>query len=147
MKIQQISLFLENRPAHLKHPCDALADAGIDIRTLSLADAEHFGILRLIVAQWQEAKQVLEDAGCAVRVDEVVALEISDEVGGLARVLGILEGGDHNIEYMYAFTSGPNDKAIMIMRFHNTDGALATLEAAEINVLDPISLLKDNGEQ
>ncbi|BAU57401.1 amino acid-binding protein [Halorhodospira halochloris] len=142
MKIQQLSLFLENQPAHLKHPCDALAAAGINIRTLSLADSEQFGILRLIVPQWQQAKQVLEEAGCAVRVDEVVALEINDEVGGLAKVLGTLESGGHNIEYMYAFTSGPSGKAIMIMRFNDTDGAITTLEGAQINVLDSVSLFE-----
>lgn len=142
MKIKQLSLFLENQPAHLKHPCAALAKAGINIRTLSLADAEQFGILRLIVPQWEQARQILADAGCAVRVDEVVALEISDEVGGLAQVLGILESGGHNIEYMYAFTSGPTGKAIMIMRFNDTDGAIATLEEAGINVLDSVSLFE-----
>ncbi|MBK1733843.1 amino acid-binding protein [Halorhodospira abdelmalekii] len=143
MKIQQLSLFLENRPSHLKHPCEVLAQTGINIRTLSLADAERFGILRLIVSEWERAREVLEAAGCAVRVDEVVALEVSDETGGLAQVLGMLESGGHNVEYMYAFTLRRTEKAVLIMRFDDTDAAIATLAARGVSVLDPVTLFSD----
>ena len=141
MKFKQLSLFLENKPAHLKHPCDVLAEAGINILTLCLADAQQFGILRLIVPDWEQAKDVLEKAGCAVRVDEVAALEIADEPGGLARVLSVIEAGGHNLEYMYAFTFGRGEKAVLFMRFDDTGAAIATLQAGGVKVLDPVKFL------
>lgn len=143
MKFKQLSLFLENKPAHLKHPCEALAKAGINILTLCLADAQQFGILRLILPDWERAKAVLEDAGCAVRVDEVVALEVSDEPGGLAGVLSVIEAGGHNLEYMYAFTFGSGEKAVLFMRFDDTDAAITTLLDGGVNVLDPVKLLPE----
>ena len=141
MKFKQLSLFLENKPAHLKHPCDVLAKADINILTLCLADAEQFGILRLIVADWEEAKAALESAGCVVRVDEVIALEVPDQPGGLANVLNVIEQGGHNLEYMYAFTFGRVGRAVLFMRFEDTDGAIATLQSGGINVLDPVEFL------
>ena len=78
MKLQQLSLFLENRPGQIKLPCQALGKAGIDILTLSLADTQQFGILRLIVKEPDEARKVLEAAGCVVKVNEVLAIEVQD---------------------------------------------------------------------
>lgn len=140
MKLTQLSLFLENKPAHLKVPCRALADAGISIMTLSLADTEQFGILRLIVRDWQQAKDVLENAGCVVNTTEVVAVEVQDQPGGLAGLLEIIEKAGINIEYMYAFTFGRGDQAILIFRFENPDEAVAKLQAAGVGVVDDITL-------
>ncbi len=140
MKLTQLSLFLENKPAHLKVPCRALADAGISIMTLSLADTEQFGILRLIVRDWQQAKEVLENAGCVVNTTEVVAVEVQDQPGGLAGLLEIIEKAGINIEYMYAFTFGRGDQAILIFRFENPDEAVAKLQAAGVGVVDDITL-------
>lgn len=141
MKFKQLSLFLENQPAHLKQPCTILADAGINIRTLSLADADQFGILRLIVADWERAKRVLEEAGCAVRVDDVVGLEVPDERGGMAQVLSVLERGGHNVLYTYAFTFGTEGRAVLFMRFDDPDAAIDTLQDGGITVLDPAQWL------
>ncbi|MGI6460018.1 MAG: ACT domain-containing protein [Candidatus Hydrogenedentales bacterium] len=140
MKLTQLSLFLENKPAHLKVPCRALADAGISIMTLSLADTEQFGILRLIVRDWQQAKEVLENAGCVVNTTEVVAVEVQDQPGGLAGLLEIIEKAGINIEYMYAFTFGRGDRAILIFRFENPDEAVTKLQAAGVGVVDDITL-------
>ncbi|MFP4147546.1 MAG: amino acid-binding protein [Halorhodospira sp.] len=141
MTFKQLSLFLENRPSQLKQPCQILAEAGINIRTLSLADADQFGILRLIVADWAQAKRVLEEAGCAVRVDDVVGLEVPDERGGMARVLSVLEQGGHNVLYTYAFTFGTADRAVLFMRFEEPEAAIATLRAGGVQVLDPVQWL------
>ena len=81
MKLQQLSLFIENRPGHLGAPLEALAAAGINLVTLSLADTAQFGILRLIVRDWERAKQVLERAGWVVNVTEVVAVDVVDRPG------------------------------------------------------------------
>ncbi|MFP4356641.1 MAG: ACT domain-containing protein [Phycisphaerae bacterium] len=140
MKITQLSVFLENKPGRLSEPCQILADAGINILTLSLADTEQFGIMRLIVEDWAKAKNVLTAAGSVVNVTEVVATEVDDRPGGLARLLGTLESAEINIEYMYAFTFRRADKAILIFRFEDPDAAVEVLRAKDINVIDPVEL-------
>ena len=88
-------------------PCRLLARAGINIRTLSLADTQHFGILRLIVSDWQPGHRICsKQAGYVVNVTEVVAVEVPDRPGGLADVLEAFDGTAINIEYMYAFPFG-----------------------------------------
>ena len=136
MKIQQLSIFAENKPGHMIAPCRLLADAGIDIRALSLADAQRFGILRLIVSDWQRAKTLLEQAGTVVTVTQVVLVEVPDRPGGLAEGLALMEGTSINIEYMYAFPFGRESKAVLIFRFDQPDEAIARLQSGGINVLD-----------
>lgn len=143
MKLQQLSLFSENKPGHVIAPCRLLAREGIDIRALSLADTQRFGILRMIVSDWQQAKSLLEAAGSAVKVTEVVAVEVPDRPGGLADVLSLFEGSSINIEYMYAFPFRRGEKAVLVFRFDEPDAAIERLQVAGINVLDGGAL--DNG--
>jgi hypothetical protein len=103
MKLKQLSLFLENRPGQLRAPCEALAAAGIDLLTMSLADTAQFGILRFIVRDPERAMAVLEEAGMVVRVTEVVPVEVENEPGGLAEVLARIEEAGLGVEYMYDF--------------------------------------------
>jgi hypothetical protein len=140
MKIHQLSLFLENQPGQLIDPCRLLAGAGIDVRTLSLADTERFGILRLIVSDWKNAAAVLEKAGYAVNVTEVVALEVPDRPGGLAELMDLLEASSINIEYMYAFPFGRGDRAVLIFRFDQPDAAIERLKVAGVNVVDGVDV-------
>lgn len=140
VKIHQISLFLENKPGHLRSVVQILADAGINIVTLSLADTQQFGILRLIVEDWQKAKSVLEETGCVVNVTEVVATEVEDRPGGLADTLRTLGEGGVNVEYMYAFTFGQNHRAVMVFRFDNPDRAIEVMQDAGISVVDSVEL-------
>jgi len=140
MKLAQLSLFLENKQSHLKTPCDALAAAGVNILTLQLADTRQFGILRLIVRDWQKAKEVLEQAGCVVKVTDVVAIEVPNLPGGLAGLLGIIDELGINIEYMYAFTFGRGDRAVMIFRFTDADAAIASLQTRGVNVVGGVEL-------
>jgi len=140
MKLQQVSVFLENKPGRLSIPCKALADAGIHLLMLSLADTQQFGILRLIVRDWQRAKEVLEKAGCVARVTEVVAIEVADRPGGLAGVLEIIEQAGVNIEYMYAFTFRSEDKAVLVFRFDDPDQAIEILQAKGVNVIGSVEL-------
>ena len=134
MKLQQLSLFLENAPGQLRLPIDALAKAGINIVTLALADTEQFGILRLIVEDLPNAKTVLEKAGCVVKVTEVLAIEVADQPGGLAHILDVVGKAKLNIEYMYAFTEKCSDTGLLVFRFTDPDAALAAFKAAKINV-------------
>ncbi|OGV66925.1 MAG: amino acid-binding protein [Lentisphaerae bacterium RIFOXYC12_FULL_60_16] len=140
MKIQQLSLFLENKPGHLSAICRTLASHQINISTLSLADTQQFGILRMIVREWDKARKVLEEKGFVVNLTEVVATEVEDQPGGMARVLEIIEKSATNIEYMYAFTFRKGNRAILVFRFDNPDAAIKTLTANGINVLDPVEL-------
>jgi hypothetical protein len=141
MKLQQLSLFLENRPGRLGAPLEAIAKEGINILTLSLADTAQFGILRLIVREWDKAKQGLEDAGWVVNLTEVVAVDVLDRPGGLAEALSVLEGAGLNIEYMYAFSLRRGDKAILIFRFEDPDRAIAVLLEKGLHVVDGDELL------
>lgn len=145
MKIKQLSLFLENKPGHLKTVCRALADADVNILTLSLADTQQFGILRLIVPDWQSAKQVLEAAGAVVNVTDVVATEVEDKPGGLADILAIIDDAGLNIEYMYAFTFRRNDRAVLVFRFDDPDAAAEVLQGKGINVIGEVELFGDDG--
>ena len=113
-----------------------LAKAGINILTMSLADTQQFGILRLIVKDWAGAKKALEAAGCIVNLTEVLAVDVADKPGGLADVLDILDKAKLDIEYMYAFTSGTRGhKAALIFRFANPDAAIKILSKHDITIL------------
>ena len=140
MKIQQVSVFLENKPGALRQPCQLLAEAGIDIRTLTLADTRSFGILRMIVSDWQGAERLLRDSGYVTNITEVVAVEVPDRPGGLDEILSILQDSGVNIEYMYAFTSGREGKAVLIFRFDHPDRAIVLLQADGINVVESVEV-------
>jgi hypothetical protein len=131
MMIRQLSLFLENRPGQLRIPCKVLGDAGIDILTMSLADTQQFGILRLIVKDWEKAKKVLEGAGIVVNVTDVLAIEVPDRPGGLAAVLEAFEKTGVGIEYMYALEARERGQyATLIFRLADPEGASRLLKEA-----------------
>jgi hypothetical protein len=138
MRIPQLSLVIDNKPGQLIAPCMLLANAGINIVTLSLADREDFGILRVIVHEWQRAKEVLEAAGLAVTVTEVLAIEVQDQPGGLVELLEVFGRAQINVEYMYAFTARLGVSAVMVFCFDDVDAAIFALARAEIN---PVSLV------
>lgn len=140
MKIVQISLFLENKPGQLFRICRILADAQINLITLCLADTQQFGILRLILRDWQKAKELLETHGFVATTTEVVAIEVEDRPGGMAHILEILSQHQINIEYLYAFTFKRGDKAVVVFRFDRPDEAIAALQQAGQNVLGPVEL-------
>jgi hypothetical protein len=136
MRLQQLSLFLENKPAQIKIPCRVLAQAGINILFLTLVETQQFGILRLIVKDWRNAQKVLEAAGCIVNVTEVLAVDVADRPGGLADLLGLLDKAGLDIEYMYAFTSGARGKqAALIFRFADPDAAIRVLNKHNVPII------------
>jgi len=142
MKLHQLSLFLENRPGALSAPCRVLAQAGINLVTLSLADTREFGILRVIVRDWQLAKQTLEQRGCVVNVTEVVAVEVPDRPGGLADLLEVIERNAINLEYMYAFAEKQQDQALLVFRFSNPDAAIDAFKKSNVHVVDEVELFR-----
>jgi hypothetical protein len=142
MKIQQLSLFAENKPGHIAAPARLLAQESIDIRALYLADTQQYGIVRMIVSDWQKAAALLEAHKFVVKITEVLAVEVPDRPGGLADVLDALDGTGINIEYMYAFPYSRSKQAILIFRFADPDAAIARLQIAGINLLASEELLK-----
>lgn len=135
MKLQQLSIFVENKPGRLATACKPLADAGINILTLSLADTQQFGILRVIVRDWQKALGVLESAGCVVKVTEVLAIEVPDRPGGLAETLQAIGRAGVNVEYMYAFTFKRQNRGVMVFRFDDADKACQVLAGTGVNIV------------
>jgi hypothetical protein len=135
MKVEQISIFLENKSGRLAEVTNILSGAGVNIRALSLADTADFGILRLIVDRTDQANRVLKEQGFTVGKNEVVALEVPDRPGGLGGILKVLDGAGINVEYMYAFVQRSGDNAIIIFRFDDPDEAIRVLMAAGVRVL------------
>lgn len=135
MQIRQISIYLENKPGHLSAICRALADADINIATLSLADTSDFGIVRMIVDDHERARQVLSDKGFPVNVREVVAVCVPDRPGGMADVMTTLDTAGVNVEYSYAFAFHSGEKAVLVFRFDDGEKAVKTLAAAGYTTL------------
>ena len=135
MAVEQISIFLENKSGRLAEVTGILAEAGVNIRALSLADTADFGILRLIVDRNDAAKQALKDHGFTLGMTQVVALEVPDRPGGLMGILRTLGAAGISVEYMYAFVQRSGQNAIVIFRFDELDKAIQVLTAAGVRVL------------
>lgn len=135
MKVEQISIFIENKSGRLAEVSRILGDAGVNIRALSLADTSDFGILRLIVNDRDKAISTLKGKGFTVSKTEVVAVEVPDQPGGLASILQVLDAEAINVEYMYAFVERCGANAVIIFRFDETDKAISILSAQGFNIL------------
>jgi hypothetical protein len=127
MIVEQISIFLENKPGTLEDATRALRDADINIRALSLADTSDFGILRLIVNDIGRAEQALQSRGFTVRRTPVVAVEVPDRPGGLHSIVELVARNGINVEYTYAFVDRSGDNALIIFRFDRTEEAVDVL--------------------
>jgi len=135
MKVEQLSIFLENKTGRLADVTKALAGHTINIRALSLADTSDFGILRIIVDRIEEAKTLLKDAGFTVGRTSVVAVQVQDIPGGLHQILDLLTENKINVEYMYAFVQKSGAQATMIFRFDRIDPAIEVLREHKIPML------------
>ncbi|MGQ9649889.1 MAG: amino acid-binding protein [Phycisphaerae bacterium] len=140
MKLHQLSLFIENKPRQMRSPIRILAEAGVNILTLCLADTQQFGILRMIVQDWQKAKAALEKGGCVVNVTEVIALEVPDHPGGLDDILAVVEESSLNIEYTYSFTFRRGNRAVLVFRFEDMDAAVKAFQAKGINPVSSVEI-------
>jgi hypothetical protein len=136
MRVEQISVFLENKAGRLAEVARILSDSGINIRALSLADTSDFGILRLIVNDNARAKEALKQQGFTVGKTDVVAVEVEDRPGGLHKILDILNRANVNVEYMYAFVQQSGSNAVIIFRFDNLDEAVRVLQANGVTVIE-----------
>ncbi|MCL5104423.1 MAG: ACT domain-containing protein [Armatimonadetes bacterium] len=135
MKVSQLSVFIENKSGRLADVTRTLADSGINIRALSIADTIDYGLLRLIVNDPAKAKKSLTDEGFTVAMTEVLAIEIPDRPGGLAGIIDIFAESGLNIEYMYAFVGTSGENAIVIFRTEKVDEAIVALKSKGVRIL------------
>jgi hypothetical protein len=136
MKVEQISIFLENKAGRLSEVSEILAEAGVNIRALSLADTSDFGVLRLIVSDNRKAEEALKNRGFTVGKTDVVAVEVEDKPGGLHKILNLLYKANINVEYMYAFVQPSGNNAVMIFRFDHIDEAVELLTKKGVTVIN-----------
>ena len=127
MKINQISIFLENRKGRLLEVTELLGKNKINIRALTIAETDDFGILRTVVDDPSKALTILKQAGFMANHTEIVAVEVDDNPGGLAKILKALDSAGLNVEYMYGFVEKQSDRALMVFRFDDSDRAVERL--------------------
>ena len=135
MTINQLSIFAENKPGTIYEITKTIADAGVDIRALSVADTQDFGILRLIVSDIDKAKDALSADNCVVSVTQVIGVAVPDRPGGLSEVLKILKDADINVEYVYAFITISGQNACVVLRVGDNEKALKILKDAGVTLL------------
>ena len=127
MTVKQISVFLENKPGALAEFTKILEKSNIDLRALSLAESEDFGIVRVIVDDPFNAIQILKDEGYVCSITKVIAVEIEDKPGALVRMLNILGDNKVNLEYSYAFLAKKENSAFMVFRVADNEKAIRVL--------------------
>ncbi len=142
MAIKQLSIFVENREGTLVTVTDAIAKAGVDIRAMSVADTNDFGIFRLIVTDIEKAKKALDEANAFVSITEVVGVAVQDEPGALAKVVKILADHNINIEYMYAFITVSKQFAYVVLRVAENEEAERILTENGINLVTEEDMAK-----
>jgi len=135
MKITQISVFLENRKGRLYGVCSLLGKNRINIRALTIAETQDFGILRMVVDNPEETLKILKKSGFVVHLTDIVAVEVEDKPGGLAGILKILFDNNLNVEYVYGFLEKFSDNALLVMRFEEPDRAIEILKKKKIRVV------------
>ena len=136
MKLKQIVISIENSPGRLLEVTRALGEAGINLRALNLVDTGAFGQLRLLVSDIGAARRILMEMQIPAFVNEVIAAEIEDKPGSLAKLLEPLGEVNINVVFMYAFIGFSSEKAVMIFRFSDNDKAIEVLQAGGIKLLD-----------
>ncbi len=134
MAITQLSAFLENTPGTLYQAVDAITEAGVNIRALSVADTKDFGILRIIVSDIEKTKEAL-DKHTVISETPVVVVKMNDQAGSLKRILDILKEVEVNIEYVYAFTGGTQGSAYVVLRVDDVEEAESILERKGVKTL------------
>ena len=137
MFIKQLSIFVENKHGRLENIISSFADNDINIRALSIADTTDFGVLRVIVDDVDKAKSVLREIGIISKTTDVLAIYIDDKTGGLAEVLKDVSAAGVSVEYMYAFLSKTQGKALMVLKADDEEGAELVLRQHGIAIAGP----------
>ncbi len=135
MAIKQLTIFVENRPGTLVEITETLAKNNVNIRALSIADTQEFGILRLIVNKNEVAYSKLLELGYLVKFTDVVGVKIGDEPGKLSKALKILDEANINMEYLYAFMTRTEKHAYVVLRVPDNAAAEKALEDAGFHMI------------
>ena len=135
MTINQLSIFVENKAGTVAEITKSIAEAGVSIRALSVADTQEFGILRLIVSDVEKAREALHENDCVVSVTKVIGVEIPDVAGGLSNVLELMSANNINVEYLYAFITISGQHAYVVLRVEDNDKAAEILKANGVKLV------------
>lgn len=134
MIINQISVFLENKAGQLKEVMSILAKDNIDLRAINVAEAQEYGVIRIIVDDYELACKTLKEHEYVYRTTPVVVVALKDEVGGLSNLLDLI--GEFNIEYMYSIFSQIKDRALMVFKVDNAEKLEKLLLSKGYNSVD-----------
>lgn len=142
MSIKQLTVFVQNKKGAVVSITEALSKNNINLRALSIAEAQDFGILRLIVNDVKTAERVLTEGGYLVKVIDVIGVKISDEPGRLTEALGVLDDANINVEYLYAFMARTEKHAYVVIRVEENDEASAVLTGAGFKLVTEADICK-----
>ena len=135
MSLKQLTIFVENKQGTLVDITDILAKNNVNMRALSIADTQDFGILRLIVDNNDDATKALHDAGYLIKMTDVVGVKIGDQPGKLSKALEVLDEAKINMEYLYAFMARTEKHAYVVLRVADNDAAEKALENAGFHMI------------
>ncbi|MBO4228752.1 MAG: ACT domain-containing protein [Clostridia bacterium] len=135
MSIKQLTVFVENKPGTLVTITDTLAANNVNIRALSLAETQDFGVLRMIVNDLEVASRTLSEQGFLIKTTEVIGVKIGDDPGKLTAALQVLKDAGINMEYLYAFMARTPRHAYVVIRVEDNDQAEAALEGAGFHLI------------
>ncbi len=142
MAIKQLTVFVPNRKGTIVSVTDILAKNNINLRALSIAETQDFGILRLIVNDEKTAEKVLEEQGYLIKIVDVVGVKIGDAPGKLTAALDVLDKADINVEYLYAFMARTEKHAYVVLRVENNKEAEISLEKAGFHLITEADINK-----
>ena len=142
MAIRQLTVFVENKQGTIVSVTDILAKNNVNIRALSIAETEDFGILRLIVNDEKTAVKTLEEDGRLLKITEVVGVKIGDAPGKLTEALRVLDNANVNVEYLYAFMARTEKHAYVVLRVENNEMAETALEDNGFHIITDADVSK-----
>ena len=142
MAINQLSVFVENKKGALVAITDTLAENNVNIRALSIAETEEFGILRLIVNDEETAVKKLSEAGYLIKMTDVVGVKIGDAPGKLTAALNVLDKAGINMEYLYAFMARTERHAYVVLRVEDNAAAEKALTEAGFHLITDADIIK-----
>lgn len=142
MSINQLTVFVENKQGAMVSITDTLAKNNVNLRALSIAETQDFGILRLIVNDEKLAYETLSEAGYLIKITEVVGVKIGDAPGKLTAALGVLDKESINVEYLYAFMARTEKHAYVVLRVEDNPAAEKALEEAGFHLITDADINK-----
>ena len=142
MAIKQLTVFVQNKKGTVVAVTDILAKNNVNLRALSIAETQDFGILRLIVDDESTAERVLAESGYIIKVIDVLGVKIGDAPGKLTSALDVLDKADINVEYLYAFMARTERHAYVVLRVEDNAVAEAALTAAGFKMISEADVNK-----